>query len=79
MLQEQLLKDLQHQWRAEMLQGHKTWKNETAGRTLQPSELYLLHGVLTREGGSQGCFKAAHVQAALKYPLPRATLRGRHV
>ena len=38
MQQEQHLKDLQHQWRAEMLQGHKTWKNETAGRALQPSE-----------------------------------------
>lgn len=39
MPQEEHLKDLQHQWRAEMLQGHKAWKNETAGRALQPSEL----------------------------------------
>lgn len=39
---EQHLKDLQHRWRAEMLQGHKTWKNETAGRALQPSELSFI-------------------------------------
>lgn len=38
MPQEEHLKDLQHRWRAEMLQGHKAWKNETAGRALQPSE-----------------------------------------
>lgn len=44
MLQEQHLKDLQHRWRAEMLQGHKTWENETAGRVLQPSHLPFITG-----------------------------------
>lgn len=44
MLQDQHLKDLQHGWRAEMLQRHKTWKNETAGRALQLSELAFITG-----------------------------------
>lgn len=52
MPQEQHLKDLQHRRRAEMLQGHKTWKNETAGRAMQPSELlFITRGPDKAEGG----------------------------
>lgn len=48
---EQRLKDLQHQWRAEMLQGHKTWKNETADRALQPSALPFITQGPDKGGG----------------------------
>lgn len=83
MPREQRLKDLQHQWRAEMLQGHKAWKNETADRALQPSALPFITQGPDKGGwdGSRWCFPAENLQAALKYPLPllRAVHRGRHV
>lgn len=79
MLQEQHLKDLQHRWRAEMLQGHKTWENETAGRVLQPSHLPFITGGPDKGlgGGSQWCFKST--QAALKYSLPRVAHGDKHL
>lgn len=56
-----------------MLQGHKTWKNETAGRALQPSELPFITGGPDKGRGEAGWLVLRGVLRQLNSKLPRNT------